>query len=253
MTVSKLAVIGVVFLAGCFGPPNRPNEISETGPKTAKVEPQTAAIAPVDPELEKIRDELKEANKIKIGKSGRPSAPPDSAKIKEAEDAIARREAELLTQKLAAEKAVADKKAAEEANRGAAIAKAERDRKAVAEAQAAAAEAQAAEARSRKLAEAQESAQRAKEEYEEDGLVLLRKTVQTEQGRLTKITGSIVNRSGKDLRYASVKYNLYDESGALVGNAIDTVTGLEDGATWKFEATAFKEFSKYRVDRLTGR
>lgn len=114
--------------------------------------------------------------------------------------------------------------------------------------------AQKQKAAERERAIALEAARKAKEEYEQNGLVLLRKTLQGKSGELTgEITGTVINRRNRKLRYAQISFNLYDDSGAQVGTALANVNGLEPGGKWKFKATAFgTDFSTYKVNELTG-
>lgn len=101
---------------------------------------------------------------------------------------------------------------------------------------------------------AAEAARKAEEEHENNGLVLLRKTVEGKTGQFGgEITGSVVNRRKNKLRYVQITFNLYDKSGAQVGSAVANVNGLEPDGTWKFKATSFgKDFSTYKFDELTG-
>jgi hypothetical protein len=100
----------------------------------------------------------------------------------------------------------------------------------------------------------QEVARKAEEEIDANGLVLLRKTVEGKGGELDgEITGIVVNRRGKKLRYAQITFNLYDDSGAQVGTALANINGLEPGGRWKFSATSFgTNFTKYKFSELSG-
>ena len=117
----------------------------------------------------------------------------------------------------------------------AAIAKAETERKRTAQAEA-------------------EAARKAEEEYDANGLVLLRKTVAGNVGEFGgEITGMVVNRRSRKLSYAQITFNLYDHSGAQVGSAIGNINGLESGGTWKFKATSLGvRFVKYKFSELSG-
>ena len=99
-----------------------------------------------------------------------------------------------------------------------------------------------------------EAARKAEEEYEQNGLVLLRKTVEGRTGQFGgEITGIVINRRNRKLIYAQITFNLYDESGAQVGSALANINGLEAGGRWKFKATSFgTDFSKYKINELTG-
>jgi len=113
----------------------------------------------------------------------------------------------------------------------------------------------AAEAEREQKAEAAAAAARkAEEEYEQNGLVVLRKTVEGKRGQFDgEITGTVINRRNRKLSYAQITFNLYDESGAQVGTAIANINGLEAGGKWKFKATSFgTDFSTYKINELSG-
>lgn len=57
----------------------------------------------------------------------------------------------------------------------------------------------------------------------------------TEHGS-ARITGKVVNKSGRTLDFASIKFSLRDKSDCQVGTALDNISNLEAGATWAFEA-----------------
>lgn len=124
-------------------------------------------------------------------------------------------------------------------------AKAERERKAEGQRQ--------AEAK-RKEEERAAGQKRAEEEYDADGLVLLRKTV---SGRVTglgmEITGTVENRRGRKLGYAQIQFNVYDKDGAQVGTALANVNGLEPGGRWSFKAVGFATgAATYKFSELSG-
>lgn len=50
------------------------------------------------------------------------------------------------------------------------------------------------------------------------------------------ICGTILNNTNHSYRNVSVDINLYDESGALIGNTYDSIRNLDSGKKWKFEA-----------------
>jgi hypothetical protein len=115
------------------------------------------------------------------------------------------------------------------------------------------AEAAAAAERARE-AEAAEKRRRAEEEHDSNGLVLLRKTVEGKTNEFGgEITGTVVNRRGRKLRYAQIKFILYDSSGAQVGTALANINDLEAGARWNFKATSFGvKFTSYKFSELSG-
>ena len=115
--------------------------------------------------------------------------------------------------------------------------------------------ARAAEAeRARAESMAAEAARKAEEEYDLNGLVLLRKTVKGKRGEFDgEISGEVVNRRNRKLGYVQITFLLYDESGAQVGNALANINGLEAGGTWKFKASTFgTDFKSYKFNELTG-
>ena len=99
-----------------------------------------------------------------------------------------------------------------------------------------------------------EAARKAEEEYDANGLVLMRKSVEGKDGEFGgDITGIVVNRRSRKLGYAQITFNLYDESGAQVGSAIGNINGLEAGGTWKFKASSLGvNFVKYKFSELSG-
>ena len=108
------------------------------------------------------------------------------------------------------------------------------------------------EEENRRRAEADK--RRAEEELEVNGLVLLTKTTQGVTNEFGgEVTGSVVNRTGKKLRYAQITFNLYDDSGAQVGSALANINGLEPGGRWNFKATAFgTKFKSYKFSDMSG-
>jgi hypothetical protein len=91
------------------------------------------------------------------------------------------------------------------------------------------------------------------EEYEVDGLVLLKKSVEGRGGSLgAEITGIVVNR-GRRRSFALIQFNLYDATGARIGSAMANIDNLEAGERWSFEALSFETaFSTYKIDELRG-
>jgi hypothetical protein len=66
-------------------------------------------------------------------------------------------------------------------------------------------------------------------------------------------TGSIENTSGHEFSYLTVKIDLLDKNGKLVGNAGDGVQNLRPGQTWNFE-TAFssEEVATAKASEIKG-
>jgi hypothetical protein len=97
-------------------------------------------------------------------------------------------------------------------------------------------------------------ARKAEEEFEENGLVLLNKTlVGTVDQFSFRITGTVVNRRSSTLAYAQITFNVYDATGAQIDSAIANINGLESGGRWNFEAVSLNpRGKKYKVSGLTG-
>jgi hypothetical protein len=91
-------------------------------------------------------------------------------------------------------------------------------------------------------------------EYEKGGLVLLKDSLRSVGDRHGgEITGTVVNRSGRHVRYAQITFGLYDASGAKVCSATTNVTGLAPGERWSFKAVTFRDFHSFRVSGLSAR
>ena len=68
------------------------------------------------------------------------------------------------------------------------------------------------------------------------------------------IEGTIKNNTDKKYSYVQVTFNLYDESGAQIGTAIDNINNLEPNGTWKFKALGSegKNVASYKFVEITG-
>ena len=67
------------------------------------------------------------------------------------------------------------------------------------------------------------------------------------------ITGVVKNDSSKTYSFVTISYSLYDRSGALVGNAVDTIQNFRPGATWKFKAMIMESSAvKFELDSIDG-
>ena len=91
-------------------------------------------------------------------------------------------------------------------------------------------------------------------EVNEDGLVLLKNTISTQQSQFGgSITGIVENRRAYKVSYAQISFPLYDEYGAKVGTARANINDLEAGGVWKFNATTFgARFSSFGTGEITG-
>ena len=110
---------------------------------------------------------------------------------------------------------------------------------------------QAAEQARRKEEEAN---RQAANEFGQDGLVVFQDSLQAVRDKFSgEITGTVLNRRAKNLRYVQVTFGLYDASGAKVGTALANVAGLEAGERWNFRAVTFgKDFTSFKVAELVG-
>jgi hypothetical protein len=96
-----------------------------------------------------------------------------------------------------------------------------------------------------------EEARRAEEETNFNGLVLFNKSVVATQ---RSITGIVENRTGRDLNYAQIIFNLYDSDDNQVGSVLANVNGLEAGGRWSFEAVCFgRRYATYKPFKAIGR
>lgn len=55
------------------------------------------------------------------------------------------------------------------------------------------------------------------------------------------VNGTIKNVSGKTLSYVEINYAIYDSDGNQIGTAMDNITDLTDGSTWKYSAYEFAD------------
>ena len=69
-----------------------------------------------------------------------------------------------------------------------------------------------------------------------------------------KITGIYTNKSGAKQSYVQVSYTLFDADGNQIGTAFANTNNLEDGGTWKFEASTLKnaeEIASWKFGEVT--
>lgn len=92
------------------------------------------------------------------------------------------------------------------------------------------------------------------DEYDVDGLVLLRKTVRANRDVVGyTITGTVVNRRPETVRYVEITYYLVDASGARVDTAVANITDLAPGERWNFKAVGLdNRATRYRLAELKG-
>jgi len=69
----------------------------------------------------------------------------------------------------------------------------------------------------------------------------------------TYISGTVQNNSRSAYESVQIEYNLFDASGAQVGNSFDLTENLAPGATWKFRAPILEDrASNFKVIAITG-
>ncbi len=68
------------------------------------------------------------------------------------------------------------------------------------------------------------------------------------------IEGTATNNCGRALKIVTLEFNLYDASGAVVGNATDVVQNLAASDTWHFRASALgtQNVAKYALNSIEG-
>jgi hypothetical protein len=102
----------------------------------------------------------------------------------------------------------------------------------------------------------QQAAKEAKDalEYDVGGLVLLKDTIKGTYGKFSgEITGTVVNRRNRALKYAQITFNLYDDSGAQIGTALaNIISGLEAGGRWNFKAITLMKYAEFKRAELSG-
>lgn len=92
---------------------------------------------------------------------------------------------------------------------------------------------------------AEEAARRAESEHDVKGLVFLKNSVNGVTREFTcEITGTVVNRTGKRIRYAQITFHLYDASGGRIGTAFTNISTLDPGEQWSFKAIGFERNTK---------
>lgn len=61
------------------------------------------------------------------------------------------------------------------------------------------------------------------------------------------ICGTVLNNSANTYSLVSLDINLYDESGALIGNTYDSIRNLDAGKQWKFETLLTVNATGYSI------
>jgi hypothetical protein len=259
LVFATLFMYGVGVLIG----PRRPEQSASTPPSvpaetpaykqnitdeaSAKYEPMIAAAWLQIPQDEKLIAAQKEVVAAQTSQARRAA---EQQKLKELEDKLGD-DRKAIDHLVREEQEERDRRSAEVARQKAAAqaaqAEAERQRRAQAEAERKEAERQAER-------EAEGKRQRAEVEYDQDGLVLLLKSVTGKRSEIgIEITGTVVNRRSDKLGYAQISFNLYDASGAQVGTALANINGLEPGGRWNFKALGLEGAARsYKFSELIG-
>lgn len=83
---------------------------------------------------------------------------------------------------------------------------------------------------------------------------LLSSTSSSDSSGMGYIEGEIKNNTDKNYSYVQVTFNLYDDSGAQTGTAMDNINNLEANGVWKYKAVAFSAngATKYKLVEITG-
>ncbi|HPJ36694.1 MAG TPA: FxLYD domain-containing protein [Spirochaetota bacterium] len=85
-----------------------------------------------------------------------------------------------------------------------------------------------------------------------DGLQLV-SSRSTSDSYFRYVTGTVRNTGSQTYNIVTITFNLYDSSGSIVGNAVDTIQNFRPGAKWKFKAMITEEsVVKYEFDSLSG-
>lgn len=67
------------------------------------------------------------------------------------------------------------------------------------------------------------------------------------------IVGTAINRSGREVGYAEVDFNLYDDAGNQVGSAMANIVDWEPGKRWAFEAMVLERNATWaKLKGITG-
>lgn len=66
------------------------------------------------------------------------------------------------------------------------------------------------------------------------------------------IEGTVKNNTSYSYSYVQVQFNVYDESGNLIGSCLDNINNLEENGTWKIKALCSGEAKDVKSYKLTG-
>lgn len=91
-----------------------------------------------------------------------------------------------------------------------------------------------------------------KKEAEKPKYEILEHSAKDEDG-LKYIVGKIKNNTGKQIGYAQVEINLYDDNNQLLGSTLANVNNLEIDGVWNFKAIVTEEnYKTYKIMNVTG-
>ena len=73
-----------------------------------------------------------------------------------------------------------------------------------------------------------------------------------EYGVAYYIEGTVKNKTSKTYSYVQVTFNVYDESGSVIGSCLDNINNFEGNGTWKIEAICSGDAKSVKSYKLTG-
>jgi hypothetical protein len=75
---------------------------------------------------------------------------------------------------------------------------------------------------------------------------------EVEEGRPSRVTGTVRNTSRQELGRVKVEISFYDESGAQIGETTAQTSGLGPGKEWRFEVPVPNDYvARYEIERVT--
>lgn len=86
----------------------------------------------------------------------------------------------------------------------------------------------------------QKEEETAEEENLVDGFEVMGDFTEERDDYFLYISGSVKNRTGRELNYAQIIFNLYDKEGAQIGTAVDNINNIREDGVWKFKAMALE-------------
>lgn len=76
--------------------------------------------------------------------------------------------------------------------------------------------------------------------YKKNGLEVLSYELKKEDFA-SYIVGTVINKSKKTYKTITIEFKLYDSSGAVIGEALDTIEDLGPEEKWNFKAIVLEE------------